>query len=64
MTRRDQVKQARSMFNYANQLATLIITKHTIGSDECHQELVKRWQPVWDRAVAYARENNISKHQL
>ena len=65
VTHKDHVKTARSMMNYANQLACLIMSKYTDPRTEAFQlEMNQRWKPAHDRAWAYAHAHNISKHQL
>ena len=69
MTRLDHIKTARSLMNYANQLATIIMTKANkngidFRSDEVQDQMAQRWKPAYERAWAYADTYNISKHQL
>jgi hypothetical protein len=69
MTRLDHIKTARSLMNYANQLATLLYSKANKNgidhrSDEFQDQLAQRWKPAYERAWAYAHTHNISKHQL
>jgi hypothetical protein len=55
----DHIKHARSMMNYTNRLATLLMTKHKFGSPEFIEALQTRWQPKMDQAEAYCREHGI-----
>lgn len=69
MTQRDHIKTARSLMNYANQLATMLYSKaHKNGidprSDEFQVQMDQRWKPAYERAWDYAHTYNISKHQL
>jgi hypothetical protein len=65
MANQDQIKTARSMFNYANQLATMVFVKFSDQrSEQCQEMLNIRWKPAYDRAVAYAVKHNISKYDV
>ena len=64
MNRLDIEKQARAKFAYANKMATMLMTKYQVGSPECNQAIIEKWQPIWDDAVAYARANNLSKYDV
>jgi len=69
MSQLDHIKTARSLMNYANQLATMLYTKAhknnwDIRTDKFQDHLLNRWKPAHDRACAYAHAHNISKHQL
>ncbi len=69
MSQLDHIKTARSLMNYANKLAIIIMNKADKNgwdtrTDEFQDQLLNRWKPVFDRACAYAHAHNISKHQL
>jgi hypothetical protein len=56
---------ARSMLNYANQLATMLHRKAVDNgvdtrSEVFTQELCNRWEPAYNRAVQFCRDNGIN----
>ena len=69
MATMDQIKTARSMMNYANQVAYMIHNEANkkgfdLMSEYVRERTMTKWEPVWDRAVAYCIEHKISKHQV
>lgn len=67
MTHRDHVKQARSMFAMANRMATLLLTNSGVKDGDWSswcEVANKRWKPLHDAAAQYARQHNISKHEI
>jgi len=56
---------ARSMLNYANQIATMLWSNAAVNgvdtrSEAFVEELRNRWEPAYNRAIQFCRDNGIN----